>query len=407
MAKCRFCDSELKTTFVDLGMTPLANAYVKKAVANNKENYYPLHAYVCTNCFLVQLEEFETPANIFRDYQYLSSFSQSWLNHAANFVDKMVSEYDIGSNSQVIEIASNDGYLLQYFKKKNIAALGIEPAENAAKLAREKGIATITDFFSTELAYRLVKSGTKADLLIGNNVLAHVPDINDFIKGLNIMLKEDGFITLEFPHLLNLIKYNQFDTIYHEHFSYLSLLTLDRIFEQHGLTIFNLEKLPTHGGSLRVYLKHTTNQRRVAKIVQEVKGEEIRAGLKQIKTYTGFNEIVKQCKRNILKFLCQLKDAEKKIVAYGAAAKGNTLFNYCGIGYDFIDFVVDTSPYKQGYLLPGSRLEIRNPEDIKQAKPDYVIIIPWNLTAEISEQLQFIKTWGGKFITLIPELRVW
>ncbi len=406
--KCRFCDAELNNTFVDLGMSPLANSYVKPENLNKGEKYYPLHTYVCSNCLLVQLEEFESPEGIFSDYAYFSSYSTSWLDHCQQYVQKVTSRFEINKDSQVVEIASNDGYLLQYFVQKDIPVLGIEPAKNVAVEAEKKGIKTITEFFGTGLAEKLVSKKMQADLLIANNVIAHVPNINDFVKGMKKLLKPNGIITLEFPHLLNLINKNQFDTIYHEHFSYISIIALKAIFEKNGLDIFDIEKLSTHGGSLRVYAKHIDN-----KAIEELSSvddtlyEEKAYGLDKIETYVKFNEKVKEIKRNVLNYLINLKKHNKIIVGYGAPAKGNTLLNYCGAGVDFIDYTVDLSPHKQGLYLPGTHIPTYSPDRIKETKPDYVLILPWNLKNEIMNQIGYIKEWDGKFITLIPDIEVY
>ncbi|MDZ5724896.1 class I SAM-dependent methyltransferase [Acetobacterium sp. K1/6] len=403
MALCRFCGKQLKNTFVDLGMSPLANKYLKLEDIQNGEVYFPLHAYVCSECFLVQLEEFETPQNIFDDYAYFSSFSNTWLKHIERYVSMMKKRFDIDYNSMVIEIASNDGYLLQYFKEDGIPVLGIEPAQNVAFEARKRGIPTKTEYFGESLANKLVKENIYADLLIGNNVLAHVPNINDFIIGMKKLLKPGSVITMEFPHLLRLIEGNQFDTIYHEHFSYLSLMTVKRIFEQNGLSIFDVEEIPTHGGSLRIYGKHTEDRIQcISKNVNEVIYKETKAKLNRIETYKQFSEHVEKTKRNILIKLIELKNEGKQIVGYGAPAKGNTLLNYCGISKDFLDYTVDISPYKQGLFLPGTHIPIFTPDKIKETRPDYVVIFPWNIKEEIIEKMSFIFDWGGKFITLIP-----
>lgn len=403
--KCRFCNHTLNHTFADLGMSPLSNSYINEENLSKKEVFYPLHAYVCPACFLVQLMEFETPENIFSDYAYFSSYSKSWVKHARLYCEKVVERMSLNSNSQVIEIASNDGYLLQFFKNKNIPVLGIEPAKNVATEAERKGIKTITSFFGKELARKLKKEGVYADLLIGNNVLAHVPDINDFVEGLTILLSDDGNITMEFPHLLQLIKNKQFDTIYHEHFSYLSLNTVNTIFNSKGLQIVDVEELPTHGGSIRIFAKHGENNK-IHSNVQRVMKQETDFGLTNLENYIQFNEDIKKIKRNILMFLIEIKENNKKIVAYGAPAKGNTLLNYCGIGKDFIDYTVDLSPHKQGLYLPGSQIPIYSPAEITKTKPDYIIILPWNIKEEIIEQMKNVKDWGGKFVTLIPDVEV-
>lgn len=405
---CRFCGKELKETFVDLGMSPLSNSYLKFENIKNKENFYPLHAYVCSECYLVQLEEFESPKKIFSDYAYFSSFSKSWLKHAEEYVNMMVKKFKFNLNSKVVEIASNDGYLLQYFKEKNVPVLGIEPAKNIANEAIKKGIPTKSEFFGENLANQLIKENLYADLLIGNNVLAHVPNINDFVLGMKKILKPKGIITIEFPHLLRLIEENQFDTIYHEHFSYLSLITVIKVFRKHGLDIFDVEELSTHGGSLRIYGKHIEdNTKCISEQVEKIINKEIQMGLNKIEIYLSFSEQVKKSKRDILNFLIHIKNEGKQIVGYGAPAKGNTLLNYCGIGTDFIDYTVDISPHKQGLFLPGTHISIFSPNKIKETKPDYIVILPWNIKEEVMEQMHFIREWGGKFITLIPGVEVY
>lgn len=404
---CRFCGKPLIDSFVDLGMSPLSNSYIKTQNLYKKENFYPLHAYVCTECFLVQLEEFETPKVIFNDYAYFSSYSNSWLVHSRKYADMMISKFNFNSQSQVIEIASNDGYLLQYFKDNIIKVLGIEPAKNVAEVAIKKGIPTITEFFGQELAEKLVSKGNKADLLIGNNVLAHVPDLNDFVAGMKIILKPQGIITMEFPHLLKLMQQNQFDTIYHEHFSYFSFISTQQILFKHGLTIFDVEEINTHGGSLRIFVKHVSdNSKKVSKNVEQLLDKEKKYGLNCIITYKNFKQKVEKSKRNILKFFIQAKEKDKTIVGYGAPAKGNTLLNYCGIGRDFFDYTVDRNFFKQGSYLPGTHIPIFSPDKIKETRPDYVVILPWNIKEEIMEQMAYIKEWGGKFIVLIPEVEV-
>jgi len=405
--KCRFCNENLDITFADLGSSPLSNSFLKKSDLIEKEEIFPLHVYVCTNCFLVQLEKFKNPDKIFRDYAYFSSYSETWINHASEYVDKVIDKFELDKNNFVIEIASNDGYLLQNFKNKNIPCLGIEPALNVAKVAKEKGINTIVEFFGTKIAKKLSLKQQKADLLIGNNVLAHVPDINDFVKGMKILLNSNGIITVEFPHLMKLIQENQFDTIYHEHFSYFSLYTIMKIFEEHNLKIFDVEKLETHGGSLRVYATHKKNTTHIINNeVKKVLEEEIEFGIKHISTYTNFQNKIIKVKKQLLNFVGNAKKEKKKIVCYGAAAKGNTLLNYCNIGLDHIDYVVDRSFYKQGLYLPGTHIPIKNPDEIKRTKPDYVLILPWNLQEEISNQINFIKEWDGKFVIPIPEVKI-
>lgn len=407
MHKCRFCGTELRHSFCDLGMSPLSNSYIKQQNVQKMEPFYPLHAYVCASCFLVQLAEFESPAAIFSDYAYFSSYSESWLMHARRYVDMMIARFGFDGSSQVIEIASNDGYLLQYFKKRNVPVLGIEPAQNVAKVAEAAGVTTLAKFFGIETANELAASGRKADLLLGNNVLAHVPDINDFVAGMKVALKSQGVITMEFPHLLRLVTEKQFDTIYHEHFSYLSFSTTEKIFSCHGLVLFDVEELTTHGGSLRIYARHvddlskpvTANVSRLKKMEQEYK-------LGELTTYSTFSESVKETKRKLLEFLIDAKRRGKSIVGYGAPAKGNTLLNYCGIRTDFIDYTVDRSPHKQGCYLPGTRIPIYAPEKIRETKPDYVLILPWNLKDEIMDQMKYIGEWGGRFVIPIPETKV-
>jgi 2-polyprenyl-3-methyl-5-hydroxy-6-metoxy-1,4-benzoquinol methylase len=401
---CRHCGLSLEDDFVDLGSTPLANSYLTEADARSMEPFYPLHAYVCRSCFLVQLVHDVTPEQIFREYAYFSSYSDTWLAHARRYVDAMTRQCDLNHRSHVVEIAGNDGYLLQYFREKTIPVLNIEPARNVAKASQEKGIPTVTEFFGAALAEKLADENKRADLLLGNNVLAHVPDINDFVQGLKILLKPHGVVTMEFPHLSCLMRFNQFDTIYHEHYSYLSLSTVIRIFEAHGLTIFDVEELGTHGGSLRIYAAHDDDHTKLStRRMQALRERELAEGVNMAATYSAFHDRVKQTKRRILKLLIEIKEAGKSIAGYGAPAKGNTLLNYCGIGTDFIDYTVDRSPHKQGLLLPGSHIPIFHPDKIKQTKPDYVLILPWNIKDEIMEQMSYIREWGGKFLVAIPE----
>jgi len=404
---CRFCNELLKHIFLDLGKSPLSNSFLKKEMLNQPEQFYPLCVYVCDKCFLVQLPEYENPENIFEDYAYFSSYSETWLKHAENYVNLMLKKFSFDKKSLVVEIASNDGYLLQFFKKEGIPILGIEPAANVAKVAEQKGIPTIVKFFGTETAKELVKEGKSADLIIGNNVLAHVPNLNDFVDGLKILLKKTGVITLEFPHLMKLIQHNQFDTIYHEHFSYFSLLAVEKVFSSHELTIFDVEEIPTHGGSLRIYVKHSENNLiSINESVQELLKKERQFGLENISIYLDFQKKVEGVKKNLREFFKVAKHGRKKIVCYGAAAKGNTLLNYCDIGVDFIDYVVDRNPYKQGLFLPGTHIPIKDPDEVKKTKPDYLMIIPWNLKEEIMEQMSHIREWGGKFVVPIPEVSV-
>lgn len=404
---CRFCRTPLTHTFCDLGMSPLSNAYLAADQLNAMEPFYPLHAHVCANCFLVQLQEFQSPAQIFSDYAYFSSYSDSWLEHAKSYADQMTQRLGLGPSSHIVEIASNDGYLLQYFRNRGIPVLGIEPAANVAVEAEKKSIPTIVKFFGTTTAAELAATGKQADLLIGNNVLAHVPDLNDFVAGLSLMLKPTGVITMEFPHLLRLIEDSQFDTIYHEHFSYFSLATVEKVFAHHGLMLFDVEELPTHGGSLRIFASHMANRATVvASRVTDLKRREFGAGLGNIATYLGFGERVKEVKRTLLEFMIGAKREGMHLVGYGAAAKGNTLLNYCGIRTDFLDYVVDRSPHKQNRFLPGTRVPILSPEILKKTKPDYLLILPWNLKAEIVEQMAHIREWGGRFVVPIPRVEV-
>jgi hypothetical protein len=404
---CRFCSKPLETTFVDLGMSPLSNSFLAADKLSSMERFYPLHAYVCDSCFLVQLDEFESPDAIFSDYLYFSSYSETWLKHAANYSAKMVDHFGLDKSSFVVEVASNDGYLLKNFVEREIPCLGIEPAANVAKEAIKIGVPTETVFFGEQTAKRIRAEKGAADLVAGNNVYAHVPNINDFTAGLKAIIKDRGVITLEFPHLLELVLNNQFDTIYHEHFSYLSLLAVEKIFTAHGLMVFEVERLPTHGGSIRVYGQHNENPFwPVEPSVAKIREMESKAGLGEIDTYPKFKENVEAIKRGLLSFLIEAKSAKKKVVAYGAAAKGNTLLNYCGIRRDFIDYVADLNPHKQGLYTPGTHIPVYSPDKITETKPDYVLILPWNLKDEVSLQLSEIRSWGGKFVVPIPSLQV-
>ena len=405
---CLFCNSKLSHTFVDLGMSPPCESYRTQEQHNDMEEFYPLHAYVCEKCFLVQLQEYITPDNIFSDYAYFSSYSNSWLQHAKNYVEMAVERFQLNQQSQVVEIASNDGYLLQYFVEKDIPSLGIEPAGNIAKVAIKKGIPTVVKFFGEETAKEQVEKGVSADLLLGNNVLAHTPYLNDFVKGMKIILKPEGVITMEFPHLMRLMEENQFDTIYHEHFSYFSFITVEKVFATHGLTIFDVEELKTHGGSLRIYARHTENSSQpISEKVLELRTREEAAGFTNLETYFSFREQVKQTKHKLLDFLIKAKREGKSIVGYGAPGKGNTLLNYCGIRTDFLDYTVDRSPYKQGLFLPGTHIPIFHPDKIKETQPDYLLILPWNLKDEIMSQMAYIRDWGGKFVVPIPEVKIY
>jgi len=372
------------------------------------EPFYPLHVYVCEKCFLVQLQEYVTPEHIFSDYAYFSSYSDSWLAHANKYTDQMVERFAIGEQSLVVEVASNDGYLLQYFVEKQIPVLGIEPAANVAAVAVQKGVSTLVKFFGTETARELAASGKRADLLLGNNVLAQVPDLNDFVAGMKILLKPAGVITMEFPHLQRLMEQNQFDTIYHEHFSYFSLVTVEKIFAAHGLTLFDVEELHTHGGSLRIYARHAEDSSKpVSAHITELRAREESMGYSRIETYSRFAEQVKETKRKLLEFLIEAKRSGKKIAGYGAPGKGNTLLNYCAIRTDFLDYTVDRNPHKHGRFLPGTHVPIYPPDRIRETRPDYVLILPWNLKDEIIKQNGFIREWGGMFVVPIPEVKVY
>jgi len=401
---CRFCGAPLHIVFADLGSSPLANSYLSPERLGAMEPFYPLRALVCGRCFLVQLEEFETPARIFSDYAYFSSYSTSWLEHCRHYVEEMVEWLSLGEHSRVVEIASNDGYLLQYFDRRGIPVLGVEPAANVATVALERGIATMVEFFGCETARTLVGEFA-ADLLVGNNVLAHVPNLNDFVGGMKILLAPGGVITMEFPHLMRLIEDRQWDTIYHEHFSYFSFLTASQVFAAHGLRLFDVEELPTHGGSLRIYGCHEDDAERpdTGRALQ-MREREREAGYEQLEVYTEYGADVAADKRQILEFLIGLKNDGRRVVGYGAPAKGNTLLNYCGIRRDFLDYTVDLSPHKQGRFLPGSHIPIRPPQAILEDCPDVVVILPWNLKDEIAQQLGFVGAWGGRLVARTPEL---
>jgi len=407
-ASCRFCKTELRHTFVDLGMSPLCESYLRQDQLNQMEAFYPLHVSVCDRCFLVQLQEYVNPENIFVEYAYFSSFSDSWLEHCRNYTGQMTERFGLNAQSLVVEVASNDGYLLQYFVEKKIPVLGIEPAANVAKVAIDRGIPTLTQFFGTRLASELARDGKQADLLAGNNVLAQVPDLCDFVAGMKILLKPNGVLTLEFPHLLRLMESKQFDTIYHEHFSYFSFLTAEKIFAAFGLVLFDVEELATHGGSLRIFGRHQEDSSKpITQRVIAMRELEQRAGLTHIESYRSFAEMVKRTKQELLQRLIEIKKARKSIVAYGAPGKGNTLLNYCGIGTDFLDYAVDRNPYKQGRYTPGMHIPIFAPSKIAETRPDYLLILPWNLKDEIMRQMGEIREWGGKFIVPIPEATIY
>jgi hypothetical protein len=404
--QCRLCSSPLRHSFVDLGMSPLCESFLKAEELDAMEPYFPLHVEVCEDCFLVQLREYVSPEHIFREYAYFSSYSTSWVAHAKRYCEMITQRLGLDGESLAVELASNDGYLLQHFGPLGVPVLGIEPARNVAQVAIDKGIPTVTEVFGVELATRLAAEGRKADLIAGNNVLAQVPDLNDFVAGMAILLKPEGVITWEFPHLERLIAENQFDTIYHEHFSYFSLITIGFLAARHKLKVIDVEELPSHGGSLRVYLAHQNSQRPVAERVGALIAREEALGFKDIAFYASFQGNVRRTKHKLLAFLIAAKAEGKTIVGYGAPGKGNTLLNYCGIGPDFLDYTVDRNPYKHGLYTPGMHIPILPPEAIDKAKPDYVLILPWNLKAEITQQMRHIGAWGGKFVVPIPEVSV-
>jgi hypothetical protein len=406
--KCQFCGTELKHTLVDLGMSPLCESFLSSEQLNQMEAFYPLHVRVCDNCLLVQLEAYVSPEHIFTEYAYFSSYADTWLKHCQAYTDLMVERFKLNAQSQVIELASNDGYLLQYFVEKNIPVLGVEPATNIAKVAIAKGIPTVNEFFGRECARKLVNEGKEADLIAANNVLAHIPDINDFVGGIKILLKPQGVATGEIQHLMRLMESNQFDTIYHEHFCYHTLTTLEIIFAAHGMKIFDVEELPTHGGSLRIYACHEDdNSKPIGDRVIDLKAREKAAGFASIERYTNFEEQVRETKRKLLDFLIKVKREGKTVVGYGAPGKGNTLLNYCGIRTDFLDYTVDRNPYKHGKFLPGTHIPIYPTSKIQETKPDYVLILPWNFQDEIMTQMSFIRDWGGQFVVPIPEVKIY
>ena len=406
--QCRFCKAELTDVFIDLFNSPASNSFITSEQLNEPETFFPLKVYTCSSCFLVQVDEYKKSDAIFdSNYVYFSSYSTSWLAHAKKYVEKMIDRFGYNDQSQVMEVASNDGYLLQYFKERGVPVLGIEPTANTAAAAKEKGIDSVVDFFGVRLAQELVAEGKKADLLLGNNVLAHVPDILDFVGGMKVLLSAEGVVTMEFPHLMQLVDKNQFDTIYHEHFSYLSFYSVQQIFESQGLVMFDVEELPTHGGSLRIYAKHKEdNSKPIGKNVALLLEKEAAKGMKTMAYYHNFQQRALKVKMDLISFLIEQKRAGKKVGAYGAAAKGNTLLNYCGIKADLIDFVVDANPHKQNKFLPASHIPVMNEAYLKTEKPDFVIILPWNLKEEITKQLEYIKEWGGKFVIPIPGVEV-
>jgi SAM-dependent methyltransferase len=404
---CRFCGAPLSHVFVDLGASPLANSYLEPEDLGKPEPFYPLCVYVCEKCFLVQLPEEEKPEAIFSDYAYFSSYSESWLRHAETYARAMIERFGLGPEHQVIEVASNDGYLLRWFKDRGIPVLGIEPARNVAEAAEAAGIPTVVRFFGEATAWDLVSQGKRADLLVGNNVLAHVPDLNDFVAGLKALLAPSGVLTMEFPHLFRLIEEGEFDTIYHEHYSYFSFTTARKVFAAHGMTLFDVEELSTHGGSLRIFARHDEDGAQpIGERVADLLVREEAARLGCLETYRSFAERVRRVKGELLRFLIRAKEEGKSIAGYGAAAKGNTLLNYCGIRTDFIDYTVDRSPHKQGRYLPGTRIPIHAPDRLRETRPDYVLILPWNLKEEIMEQMADVRSWGGRFVVAIPEVRI-
>jgi hypothetical protein len=406
-APCRFCDTPLTRTFVDLGMSPLCQTHLDAEELNKGEEFYPLHVFICEKCLLVQLQQYVTPDKIFTEYAYFSSFIQTLVNLAEKYATEVIPRFNLGPSSKVIEVASNDGYLLQHFVKRGIPVLGIEPAANVAKAAEEKGVPSLVRFFGVDTARSLVSEGVQADLLLGNNVLPHVPNLHDFVGGLKLLLKPSGTITIDFQHLLRMMQGNQFDTIYQEHYSYLSLTVVDKVFQHHGLSIFDLQEIQTHGGSLRIFARHAdaAGEPRSAAVTQMLELEE-REGMNRLEHYGDYAQRVKETKRKLLTFLLEAKSAGKSIVGYGAAGKTNTLFNYCGIRQDFLDYVVDRNPYKQGKFLPGTHIPILAPDKIRETKPDYLFIGPWNLVDEIVAQTSYITEWGGQWIVPIPEPRV-
>ncbi len=405
---CRSCSTEMKKPFLSLGMSPLSNRFLSNQNVSAMEPFFPLETFVCPKCFMVQLDSFEAPENIFSDYVYFSSYSTSWLEHAKKYSEKMIQERNLNSQSMVVEIASNDGYLLQYFHQQQIPVLGIEPAANVAAVAeKERGVRSLSEFFSEKLAEKLAHEGFQADLMAANNVLAHVPNLNDFVRGFKKLLKPTGIATFEFPHLMNMIEENQFDTIYHEHFSYFSLLAIAPVFARAGLQVYDVEQLPTHGGSLRLFVKHQENSElKETAAVQALIEKEKKLGYANLEFYDKYREKVEAVKRDFLEFLIKAKRDGKKVLAYGAAAKGNTLLNFCGVREDFIDFVADRNPHKQNKFLPGVHIPVLSVDELMLAKPDYVVVLPWNLRNEIQTQLADIRGWGGKFVVAVPKLEI-
>lgn len=403
---CRHCHTDLIHSVVDLGVTPLANSYVKPADLEKAETFFPLHVRVCQGCWLVQVPQVETPENIFTDYAYYSSFSQSWVEHARRYTEQMIHRFKLGSDSFVVELASNDGYLLQHFQKANVPCLGIEPAQNVAAAAVKAGIPTLAQFFDRSLAQRLKAERKQADLIVANNVLAQVPELRSFVDGIEVLLKPDGVVTVEFPHLLTTLQKNEFDTVYHEHFSYFSFHAAEVIFAASGIRLFDVEELATHGGSLRIFGCRKDSTHATTARVAELKARESAAGLLELDTYQNFHARAEKVKRDLLRFLLDAREAGRSVAGYGAPAKGNTLLNFCGVKPDLLSFTVDKNPHKQGCFLPGSRIPVFAPRELLQRKPDYLLVLPWNLADEIMEQCSFIRQWGGKFVLPIPELMI-
>jgi hypothetical protein len=403
---CRFCAAPLRDTFVDLGMSPLCESYLEREQLNQMEAFYPLHVRVCRNCYLVQLEAYVSGEEIFTEYAYFSSYSDSWVEHSRRYTELAIERLKLSGSSFVVELASNDGYLLQHFVNRGIRVLGVEPAKNVALVAKDKGVPTATDFFGIESARRLSKLNGRADLMIGNNVLAQVPDVNDFVGGIPLLLTWNGSVTMEFPHLAKLIAGNQFDTIYHEHYSYFSLYSAERILAANGLRIFDVEELPTHGGSLRVWACHAAYPRRSTARLLALRASELSDGVNQLQYYADFSERVIRTKHNLLEFLIDARRQGKTVAGYGAPGKGNTLLNYCGIRTDFMQYTVDRNPYKHGRFLPGTHIPIHRPERLDQTRPDYIVIMPWNLKNEIAAQLEHTRAWGAQLVVAVPELEI-
>jgi SAM-dependent methyltransferase len=404
---CRLCGDSLRRVFVDLGMSPLCESYIRPDQLDAMEPFYPLRVFVCERCFLVQLKEYVSAESIFSDYAYFSSYSDSWVEHARRYVDAVSKRFDLGTDSLVVEVASNDGYLLQHFVGRDVPVLGVEPARNVADAARERGVPTESVFLGHESGQALASAHGVADLVVGNNVFAHVPDLHDFTAGLAALLSPTGVLTLEFPHLVRLMGGNQFDTIYHEHFSYFSFHTASQALARHGLAVFDVEELQSHGGSLRIYAQHEGGPQALTEAVGRLAKSEQKAGVTSIAYYDAFRTQVEETKRALLEFMVAAKREGKTIVGYGAPGKGNTLLNYCGIRTDFLDYTVDRSPHKQGLFLPGTRIPIGHPDRLAETRPDYVLILPWNLRDEIIEQLGYVRDWGGRFVVPIPEVRVY